>query len=41
VQIDCFECHASKPETPAKAASSAPDADVAAMATFLQEGRKQ
>jgi hypothetical protein len=40
VKIDCFECHASRPETPAKAAdSSAPpgDADAERLAAFLRE----
>jgi hypothetical protein len=36
VSIDCFECHASKPETPLNAAEAAPvpDADLAALAAY-------
>lgn len=37
VSIDCFECHASKPETPMKAADAAPeaDADLVALGAYL------
>ncbi len=38
VKIDCFECHASRPEAPAKAADGAArDEDAKAMAAFLRE----
>jgi predicted CXXCH cytochrome family protein len=39
VSIDCFECHASRPTTPDKAASAAPaeDADLAALDAYLNE----
>ncbi len=41
VKIDCFECHASKPETPQKGAdASAPrDEDAARLAAFLREAK--
>ncbi|MGO9942721.1 MAG: cytochrome c3 family protein [Rhodoblastus sp.] len=41
VKIDCFECHASKPETPQKGAdASAPrDEDAASLAAFLREAK--
>lgn len=37
VSIDCFECHASKPETPLKAVDAAPvpDGDLATLDAFL------
>lgn len=39
VSIDCFECHASKPETPAKAASAGPpdESDLASLNAYLGE----
>jgi hypothetical protein len=37
VQIDCFECHASRPETPAKAADASKDDDVQKIAAHLRE----
>jgi predicted CXXCH cytochrome family protein len=42
VSIDCFECHASKPETTPKAAEAAPvpDADLATLDAFVSEVEK-
>ena len=40
VNIDCFECHASRPETPAKSADAkapARDEDAEHLAAFLRE----
>jgi predicted CXXCH cytochrome family protein len=42
VSIDCFECHASKPASQAKAAQAPPvidDADLAALNSYLREAR--
>ena len=42
VSIDCFECHASKPPSQAKAAQAPPvidDADLAALNSYLREAR--
>jgi hypothetical protein len=43
VKIDCFECHASRPEPGAKgadAAPSAPASSMAALADYLKEGTR-
>lgn len=40
VKIDCFECHASRPETPPKAVDASPDAPASALAALADYARE-
>ena len=40
VKIDCFECHASRPEAPAKATDAAPEASAGVLAALADYARE-